>query len=279
MFTTIGTGLFGARLLHIPETKSTNDDLRDFLRHGTPSEGTVITTDFQTAGKGRMGRTWLAPRDSSLLFSILFRPTFLQLERMFWLNAICSLSMVWAIKEETGLELQVKWPNDIVAVSGKKICGTLVESQFLSGVRKFSWVIVGMGLNVNLDPKTDFANAGELMPDFKTGDNLPPSETATSLSVLLNRDVADLRKPILKSFLNNLEDRYLLLRKDEYPLIEYNCRLAGFGRPVIVHSTVEPFEIQGELRGVSDTGALQLKQNDSSIQLVRVGDLTLRQPV
>lgn len=276
MFEKIGSGILGANLLYTAETTSTNDEMKLLAENGAP-EGTVYMTDYQTAGKGRMGRTWLASPCSSLLFSVLFRPENLPLERVSWLGSICALSMIDAVRTIAGVYLWIKWPNDLIAEEGKKIAGMLMESKLATG--HYDWVVVGLGLNVNLDPEKDFAGCGEVMPDFQSGEKLPPEFTATSLSVLLRKDTSNFRHDILKMFLVNLEERYLELKSGYYPSGDYHENLSGVGQYARIFSITGDLVAQGVIQGADNNGALELIQTDGSIQTVLSGDITLRDKV
>jgi len=134
----------GWRLHYLPITGSTNDDARDLALAGSP-ERTVVLADEQRAGRGRLGRLWLAPRGSSLLFSIVLRRA---LEAIHC-TAACSVAVTEAVEQITSLKPRIKWPNDVM-VRDLKVCGVLTEV-LTHGGRKAA--IVGIGLNVNLDPE------------------------------------------------------------------------------------------------------------------------------
>ena len=136
------TRFIGQRVLYYPQVTSTMDVARQEAQQGA-AEGTVIIAAEQTAGKGRMRRLWLTP-GGNIALSIILYPEVSQLPSLIML---ASLAAVHSIEKITGLEPQIKWPNDVL-VNGKKVCGILVES----GVRKKSvtYSIIGIGINVNL---------------------------------------------------------------------------------------------------------------------------------
>lgn len=158
----------------IPETGSTNADVLELARHGEP-EGVVLVADHQTAGRGRRGRTWEAPPEASLLFSVLLRPPSRAVGATTMAAAVAAAG---AVEEVAGFAPRLKWPNDLVvtgpaASSGRfvpetvtgrphdrKLAGILAEADWPAGSAvSDGWrqpgpeergvVVVGIGLNVN----------------------------------------------------------------------------------------------------------------------------------
>lgn len=126
---------------HVAETGSTNADLVRQAAAGAP-HGTVLVTDVQHAGRGRLGRTWVAPPGTALLLSVLLRPDAVPVPRRGWIGGILGLAAVRAIKECTGVDAVLKWPNDVL-IGGDKVAGILGE---IAG----DALVVGMGLNVTV---------------------------------------------------------------------------------------------------------------------------------
>lgn len=141
------TGAFGARVHYVRRTRSTNDIAKKLVADGAP-QGTLVIADEQTAGRGRMGRRWLAPPYSALLMSLIFRPSQRMLpDEANRLVMACGMAACEAIETLTGLSVDVKWPNDL-QMRGSKVAGILSESAVLGS--RLEYVIVGMGLNVNM---------------------------------------------------------------------------------------------------------------------------------
>ncbi|RME37304.1 MAG: biotin--[acetyl-CoA-carboxylase] ligase, partial [Thermoflexia bacterium] len=107
--------LFGNRLFWLPTATSTNDVVRDLARQGAP-EGTVVVADYQTAGRGRMGRRWVAPPGACLLCSLLFRP---YPDHVRDLPVLCALAAADAVEIVAEIPVSLKWPNDLVVVRGE----------------------------------------------------------------------------------------------------------------------------------------------------------------
>jgi BirA family biotin operon repressor/biotin-[acetyl-CoA-carboxylase] ligase len=245
----------GRNLAYFPAVPSTNDIARRLAQDGAP-EGTVVVADHQTAGRGRMGRRWCAPPGAGLLLSLLFRPQLAphQVQR---LTMVCSLAVLDAVAAETGLSLDLKWPNDVVA-GGAKVAGLLSEVALPAGAGgRVEYAVVGIGLNANLDP-------AELPADL-----IMP---ATSLSALAGRRVA--RLPLLVALLAAVEARYLALRAGRSPHREWAGRLTTLGRRVAASGAGTAWE--GVAEAVDADGALLLRLDDGRTERVVAGDVTLR---
>ena len=247
------TQFIGQTVYHWPAVGSTNVELKGLAEAGAP-EGTLAISEEQLSGRGRLGRTWTAPAGSSLLMSLLFRPNFLAPARVQQLTMLCSLAGADAVAKVTGLRPALKWPNDLL-LGGKKLAGILTEVGCEGEV--LSWVVVGLGLNVNLDFA---AQAPEL------------ADTAISLATALGQSVS--RLPLLQSYLTGVEQRYTALQAGHSPHQEWAARLATLGQQVIIHAPNGIY--QGLAEGVDELGALLLRRPDGQVMRVLSGDVTLR---
>ncbi len=131
------------RILIFDLLSSTNDYIKDLAESGAP-EGTVIIAWEQTAGKGRLGRSWASPRGGAW-FSVLLRPPILP-ERAGCISILIAVSLARAIREHWGVPVGVKWPNDLY-VQYAKLGGILIELSCRS--EKIAWLVAGIGVNVN----------------------------------------------------------------------------------------------------------------------------------
>lgn len=127
------TGPVGTPRVHYSETDSTNERARELAAAGTP-HGTLVTASEQSAGRGRQGRRWTAPRGRALLCSLVIRDP----------PRLLPLAAGVAVAEVAGPQARVKWPNDVL-VDGLKVAGILVEGRPQEG-----WAVLGIGLNVAL---------------------------------------------------------------------------------------------------------------------------------
>jgi BirA family biotin operon repressor/biotin-[acetyl-CoA-carboxylase] ligase len=221
---------FLARREHLAVVGSTNDVVRGWLAAGTP-EVCLAVADEQTAGRGREGRTWVAPAGGALLLSLGFRPTWLAPERVWRLAAAVSLAMAAAAEEIAGLPdgaIRLKWPNDLVAEtvgaavptasqvpdSVRKLAGVLGETDGLGGPDPR--VIVGLGLN------TDWA-VGAFPPEL--------AASMTSLREASNGKPID-HVALLVAFLDRLEAGIETLRDGRFDDAHWTERQLTTGRDV-----------------------------------------------
>ena len=138
--------MLGRTLYHFYSLDSTNAFAARLLSHGRKvSEGAVVIAESQTAGRGRLGRSWHSEREAGLYFSmVLFPKVPPSLAPLFTLAT--AVAMHNAVERYSGLDIDIKWPNDLL-VGGKKFCGILSEIQ--AEVDLLRYMIIGVGLNVN----------------------------------------------------------------------------------------------------------------------------------
>ena len=205
---------------------STNDVVRTWLADGTP-EVCLAVADEQTAGRGRAGRAWLAPRGKALLLSLGFRPAWLEPERVWRLAAITSLAMADAAEEVAGLAdgaIRLKWPNDLVVVdedgSGlaagdfRKLAGLLGETDGLgTGDPR---AVIGLGINADWP-------IAEFPPDL--------ASAMTSLREASHGRPIDLAL-LLDAFLGRIEARVEALRGGRFDVADWQSRQLTTGRIV-----------------------------------------------
>ncbi len=245
----LATRFIGQTVYYWPAVGSTNAELKRLADEGAP-EGTLAIADEQTAGRGRLGRTWVAPPGSSLLMSLLFRPDWLAPAQAAQLTMLCALAAADAVVEIAGAQPSLKWPNDLL-LNGKKLAGVLTELGFSAD--KLAWAVVGVGLNVN----ADFAG----QPDL--------ADTAISLSLTVGRPVSRLR--LLHAYLTDVETRYDALRAGQSPHREWAARLATLGQAVTVHAPDGVY--QGTAEGVDEAGALLLRRPSGEAVRILAGDV------
>src|SRR6202142_2829122 len=149
------TKIIGRDIRVFEQTTSTNDVVEKLAGDGV-KEGVVVFAESQTRGRGRLGRKWISPAPKGLWFSVLLRPD-MRPQETTQLTVASATALLRAIESETGLQLEIKWPNDIL-IRGKKVAGILTElSAELDKVRH---IILGIGVAVN-------QAAGEFPPELR----------------------------------------------------------------------------------------------------------------
>ncbi|MBU1600298.1 biotin--[acetyl-CoA-carboxylase] ligase [bacterium] len=141
---------------------STNNLARTLIASGV-QPGEVVISDIQTAGRGRGENVWVSP-PGGLWFSIIFFPSNLAPERLPLFSLAVGLVIAKEIERETGLCCAIKWPNDLY-LKEKKVCGILIESKIR--LKSVEWLIVGVGLNLNVDKGLLPEGAGSIKEELK----------------------------------------------------------------------------------------------------------------
>ncbi len=240
------------RILVVPEIDSTNTELKQRLREDpTLCEGLVLFAKQQSAGRGRLGRTFYSPPGSGLYFSLLLRPK--KNTDVLGITSFAAVAVVRAISAVCGLDCQIKWVNDIF-LCGKKICGILAEGIPDSESGRISAVILGIGINVK---KTAFP------PELK--------EIADSLE---GAGVTEVPLPLLAAaLLKELEP----LLSGELPggyMEEYRKKNLIPGNEILVK--------RGELcypafaESIADDGALLVRLPDGTPERLNTGEVSVR---
>jgi BirA family transcriptional regulator, biotin operon repressor / biotin---[acetyl-CoA-carboxylase] ligase len=240
----------------VTSTGSTNADLlaRAVAAPGS-AEGQVLAAEEQTAGRGRLGRSWSSVPGASLTFSVLLRPAPVPQGRRGWLPLLAGVAVVSAVRAVAGVDAVLKWPNDVL-VGERKLAGILAE-QSPDG----SAVVIGTGLNV--------ATPAEALPVSPAG--LP----ATSL---LAEGAAVSRETLLIAILGQLEAWYLAFRADPDParsgvLDAYRSLCATLGQPVRVELPVGRV-VTGVASDIDSDGRLLIAgDSGDSLTPVSAGDV------
>jgi BirA family biotin operon repressor/biotin-[acetyl-CoA-carboxylase] ligase len=250
---------FIVQVIYRERIGSTNDLAKKWAAQGMP-EGLLVIADEQSAGRGRLGRGWWAPPGGALLSSILFRPS-LPASRAQQLTMLCALAGAEAVEAVTGLRVDLKWPNDLVLPESRlgesgwrKLAGVLTETGFVGD--KLTFVVVGMGLNVNMN----LGNGPELL--------VP----ATSLMGELGRPVD--RLALLRAYLERVAWRYAQLKRGHSPHQEWADRLVTLGRQVSLR--LDERRLEGYAEGVGEDGALLLRTSDGVLHRFHAADVSLR---
>ncbi|MGH9031747.1 MAG: biotin--[acetyl-CoA-carboxylase] ligase [Acidimicrobiia bacterium] len=222
-----------------PSLDSTNSYLLEEARRGAP-EGLVAVADFQTEGRGRRGRSWVAPPGASLLASVLLRPE-LPPERLQLASLVSGVAMAEAVHSVAGFRPALKWPNDLV-VGDRKLAGLLAESDADA-------VVVGIGVNVEWH---------EFPPDL--------AATATACNLEAGRSID--RRDLLSAFLTELQQRTPTM---DVVIDDYRGLLATLGRRVRVER--HDVDLIGRAVDVGDGGELVVDVDGQGPVAVHAGDV------
>ena len=241
----------GADIYLFDAIDSTNDYALKLAKEGA-KEGTVVLSESQSKGKGRLGRSWFSPSGANIYLSIILRPQ-MPTSQIPLLTFAAAIAVAKAIRNAANLDADIKWPNDIL-IRGKKVAGIL--SEMGAEKDKVNFAIVGIGINVNLDKKD--------IP-------LELIDKATSIKIESNSLID--RTNLICRIIENLEEWYNLFeRKGINDIIKEWKRLAiTIGRDVKVQSG-NSF-VEGRAVDIDENGALLIKDRNSVIQKVLSGDV------
>ncbi len=251
------TRAFGRTFHHLYRVDSTNAFAAGLLGGDKPpANGTVVVAETQTAGRGRMGRNWFSTPEAGVYVSLILRPKISSnLAPLLTLGAAVAAHN--SIERTTGLDVDIKWPNDLLC-GGKKICGILSELQ--AEVDRVRAMVIGLGINVN---HTD-------MPEEIRG-------IATSLRMESGR--VHSRIEILLDFLEEFERLYEAFTRDGPSAIIdpwTACSSFAHGKMLEVDDGVR--RIKGATRGLNALGALRIEQSGGVVEEIYSGDVIKWEP-
>jgi BirA family biotin operon repressor/biotin-[acetyl-CoA-carboxylase] ligase len=255
---------FGGRILHLDETGSTNDEAARLAAHGAP-DGMLVVADAQTAGRGRLGRSWFSPPGAGLYASVLIRPRSTPPSASNDVQSLLTLAggvaLAEALRGATGLAVELKWPNDLMAPGGtRKLGGILTEGSSDGGGLAF--IVFGFGINLSGSFDTPQGRAF----DARLADR------ATSLEAELGRPVD--RNVVLLECLTALAAR--LRDLDEGRAAEVRRQWQQFApsaRGRAVEWTADAGRRRGVAEGIDDSGALLVRVG-SSVERIISGEVT-----
>jgi len=247
------TRKFGQKIYHFLRTDSTNLQARALAAAGA-LEGTLVVAEYQEKGKGRLNRLWQSPSGKNLLFSLILRPEWPP-QQAFYGTVLASVSLCRAIQEIVGIEVGIKWPNDIYA-GEKKLAGILTE--FATDPDLLDYMIVGIGVNCNWAPPKP----------------PPGGQPTTSLRKETGHKISRLK--LLTHFLTQVETLYertkiegidcLREKWDRYSLVN--------NRRVTISNDQNTWS--GIARGIDEHGALTLCLDNGREEKFLTGDVHLR---
>lgn len=233
---------------------STQEEAKQLAEAGAP-EGTAVIAEEQTGGRGRMGRVWHSPPGKGIWMSVVLRPN-LPILSTPQLTLLAGVAVCRAIRRTTGVDAGIKWPNDLL-VSGRKVCGILLESSISEG--QLQYCIAGIGIDVNLD-ESDF-------PDFIQG-------IGTSLKIERGGESVDLME-LAGNVLSELECLYTLYMEQGFGPIGglWESLSVTLDRQIVLNTAHGKKE--GRAIGLDSDGALQLKNDLGQVFSVCSGEIEM----
>ena len=235
----------GREILYLDEVDSTNTAAKKAAENGAV-HGTLVVSERQTGGKGRRGRAWDSPRGTGIFMTLILRPNMAPVHASM-LTLVAALAVADGIRECTGAESLIKWPNDIV-MSGKKICGILTEMS--ADPDCINYVAVGIGINVNME-------------------EFPEEIRGVAASIFTETGKKTKRSLLISAVMAAFERYYEVFMKttDMSGLLEdYNGKLANCGRTVRV---LDPAgEYSGTAIGIDREGELLVEMEDTTVRRV-----------
>ena len=244
--------LIGSKYHYSKEIDSTNTYSKKIAKES--KEGTVVISELQTNGKGRLGKSWESVGGKGLWMSVILKPR-ISISGIFMLSHLAGAAVCKALIEE-GYNSGIKWPNDVI-ISGKKVCGILCEMD--GEPERLNYVIVGIGLNLTQDK-----------------DGFPEEIRIRATSLLLENDKEVQSKEILKKILINLEYFYQqLCNGNSMEIIKYareHSETIGKEIKVIYNDG----DVAGKAIGINDTGGLVVEAKDGQTMEIISGEVSVR---
>lgn len=250
------TEVLGRDLVVVPELGSTNTAMKQDYAAGR-AEGFTLIAEQQTAGRGRLGRTFCSPAGGGLYMSVLLRPR-MPLERLNFITIAAAVAVCRAIDQTCGIHPEIKWVNDIF-MNGKKLCGILTEAAIEGETGSIDYAVLGIGVNLRLDsaalPEEVRTVAGALA-DF-TGH--VPRRAALAAQILCET-----------------ERVYAILNAGETDSLidEYRSRLCCLNKPVRVVSPAGSYD--AVCRDINAQGNLIVERADGTRETLSSGEISIR---
>ena len=233
---------------------STNQIALEWMESGAPDLA-IVFSDHQSAGRGRLNRSWVTEPGSAIALSIIIKPTANELQNLALFSPLAGIALVDCLKKNFSINAQIKWPNDVL-IDRQKTCGILTESVWRGN--KLLGLVVGIGINV-------------------TPASVPPREEVFFPATCLQNHCIEKidRYDLLEKFIQSFK-----FWRDQLPLpafMDYwQESLAFLGETVYINQNDESGQINGVLTGITSSGDLQLRTENNQLKSIFVGDVHLR---
>lgn len=249
----LNASILGKDIEYREVTGSTNELAKELAEKGAV-EGTIVIAEKQTAGKGRMGRSWYSPDGKGLWFTLILRPMISPADAP-KLTLVSAVAVAKTLRD-LGIPAGIKWPNDIL-VDERKIAGILTEMN--AEIDKVNYVVVGIGMNVDLSSEALPDDLDSIATSLEQHLQHPHSRLEVLATLINNYDL------LYKEFINGQFPRILAAWKEMSVTINRSVRITSF-------NNVE----EGIAFDVDEEGVLLLLKDDGSLKRVLSGDVSLR---
>lgn len=250
----LGTKVMGRKLHTYEAIDSTQTMAHKLVAEGAP-EGTLVIAEEQTAGRGRMGRSWHSPKGKGIWMSLVLKPR-VPLYFTPQLTLLTAVALCRSIQKHCRLDIGIKWPNDLL-IGGRKVSGILLE---INGEdERLKYVIAGIGISANL-----------------TLEDYPEELRTIATSLLIESGQAVAREALIAVFLQEFENLYELYHQQGFAPIRllWEALSVSLHRPIRVHTPSGP--VEGIAESIDDAGALTIVTADGAKVRVFSGDVELR---
>lgn len=246
-------GEIGRNIVSLGIVESTNSLAMELAEKGA-SHGTVVIADSQTKGRGRMGRPWISPSGGNIYMSVILTHP-MDLKEATFLTILAGVACCGALRNATGLPVEIKWPNDLM-VSHKKLGGILTELK--SCGREMLYAIIGIGINVNI-----------ALEDF------PPEVRKIATSIKDEKGKTESRTFLIAEILNELDRWYhVFAQQGKNSLLnEWRKLTSMMGKPVQV--TMGEEIISGLAHDIDEGGMLIVRLPSGALKRISFGDLVV----
>jgi BirA family biotin operon repressor/biotin-[acetyl-CoA-carboxylase] ligase len=245
-------GSIGKEIFFYEKVGSTNTVASNLAEQ--VAEGTVFIADTQEKGRGRLGRVWVSPQGKNIYMSIILQPQ-IETKDATLITIMAAVASANALRKATGLNISIKWPNDLICHE-RKIGGILTELK--TDQKGILFSVIGIGINVNTDIDAFPEDLREIATSVK-------NETGKLFS----------REEIVAAILNEIHNWYIILKamKREVLLAEWQRLTSTLGKEVIVVIGQETYK--GFAEAIDDEGMLILRLPSGEMKRIHSGDVTV----
>ncbi|MCL7745940.1 biotin--[acetyl-CoA-carboxylase] ligase [Halalkalibacter alkaliphilus] len=249
----LSTTRLGQELTYFDTTNSTQYTAHKLAQEGA-TEGHVVIANEQTAGKGRLGRDWYSRKGTSVSMSIILRPD-LPPQKTPQLTLLTAVAVVRAIKNITGIQCDIKWPNDIL-LKGRKLVGILTEMQ--ADPDRVHSVIIGIGMNAN-----------------QRSDDFDPAVRELATSLAIEKDESVDRAQVISAVLNEFEQLYDLYLKEGFTTIRSLWEAYSLSIGTYIYARTMREVIYGYAKGITNDGVLLLEDEQGQEHKIYSADIEI----